>query len=100
MTNGADCSGFVQSVYAHFGCKLFRTSREQAYSAGYMDIVPTESNLKQGDLIFYANSNGAVYHVALYIGDGKVVHAANASKGIIISEYTYMKPYKARRIIE
>jgi cell wall-associated NlpC family hydrolase len=58
-----------------------------------------ESDLQPGDLIFYANSSGTVYHVAIYIGDGKVVHAANAKKGITISEYTYMKPYKARRII-
>lgn len=100
LTNGADCSGFVQSVYAHFGYSLSRTSREQAQNAGYTEISLKESELEPGDLIFYARDNGVVYHVALYIGDGKVVHAANSKAGIIISEYTYMKPYKARRIIK
>lgn len=99
LTNGADCSGFVQSVFAHFGYRLERTSRDQAKTAGYAEVELKESDLQPGDLIFYANSSGTVYHVAIYIGDGKVVHAANAKKGITISEYTYMKPYKARRII-
>jgi len=99
LTNGADCSGFVQSVYKHFNYSIARTSREQAASAGYMEVALKESELQPGDLIFYAKGNGVVYHVALYIGDGKVVHAANSKAGIIISEYTYMKPYKARRII-
>ena len=98
LTNGADCSGFVQSIYAHFDCELERTSRAQAKTAGYMEVALKESELQPGDLIFYANSNGVVYHVAIYIGDGKVVHAANSRKGITISEYTYMKPYKARRV--
>ena len=100
LTNGADCSGFVQSVYSHFNYSISRTSKEQAVNAGYTDVALKESELLPGDLIFYASSNGAVYHVALYIGDGKVVHAANAHAGIIVSEYTYMRPYKARRIIE
>jgi len=100
LTNGADCSGFVQSVYSHFNYNISRTSKEQAVNAGYTDVALKESELLPGDLIFYASSNGAVYHVALYIGDGKVVHAANVHAGIIVSEYTYMRPYKARRIIE
>ena len=99
LTNGADCSGFVQSVYAHFNYSLSRTSKEQAKTAGYTDVSLKESELQPGDLIFYAKSNGVVYHVALYIGDGKVVHAANSKSGIIVSEYNYMKPYKARRVI-
>lgn len=99
LTNGADCSGFVQSVYAHFGYSISRTSREQAVNAGYRDVSLKESELQPGDLIFYARSNGVVYHVALYIGNGKVVHAANANVGIIVSDYDNMKPYKARRII-
>lgn len=99
LTKGADCSGFVQSVFAHFDYSLERTSRDQAKTAGYTDVSLKESELQPGDLIFYANSSGAVYHVAIYIGDGKVVHAANSEKGITVSEYTYMKPYKARRVI-
>lgn len=100
LTNGADCSGFVQSVYAQFGYSLPRTSREQAVSAGYMDITVKESALQPGDLIFYADNGGRVFHVALYIGNGNVVHAANSKKGITVSEYDYMKPYKARRVVQ
>ncbi len=99
LTNGADCSGFVQSVFAHFDYSLSRSSRDQAKTAGYADVAVKESELQPGDLIFYANSSGTVYHVAIYIGDGKVVHAANERKGITISEYNYMKPYKARRVL-
>ena len=99
LTNGADCSGFVQSVFAHFDYSLERTSRDQAKTAGYMNVELKESELQPGDLIFYANNSGTVCHVAIYIGDGKVVHAANATKGITISPYTYMKPCKARRVI-
>ena len=100
LTNGADCSGFVQSVYAHFNYSLPRVSREQASGAGYMEVSAQKSELVPGDLVFYANNSGMVYHVALYIGDGKVVHAANSNQGIIVSEYAYIKPYKARRIIK
>ena len=99
LTNGADCSGFVQSVFAKFGYTLERTSRDQAKTAGYMNVSLKESELQPGDLIFYANNSGTVCHVGIYIGDGKIVHAANARKGITISPYTYMTPYKARRVV-
>lgn len=99
LTNGADCSGFVQSVYAHFGYSLDRTSKAQAASTQYMQVEAKESELLPGDLIFYANSQGSVYHVAIYIGDGKIVHSSNARKEITVSEYNGIKPYKARRII-
>lgn len=99
LTNGADCSGFVQSVFAKFGYTLERTSRDQAKTAGYMSVSLNESALQPGDLIFYANNSGTVSHVGIYIGDGKIVHAANATKGITISPYTYMKPCKARRVV-
>ena len=99
LTNGADCSGFVQSVYARFGYSIPRTSREQAVNAGYREVSLKESELLSGDLIFYARSNGVVYHVALYIGNGKIVHAANTNAGIVVSDYDNMKPYKARRVI-
>ena len=99
LTNGADCSGFVQAVYAHFGYSLDRTSGAQAASTEFAQIEVKESELLPGDLIFYANSRGSVYHVAIYIGDGKIVHASNARKEIVISAYNGIKPYKARRII-
>lgn len=96
LTNGADCSGFVKSIYSHFGYSISRTSSSQSSSAGYeVDI----SNRQAGDLIFYCNSSGSVNHVALYIGNNKVVHASNKREGIKISTYNYRTPYKIRRIL-
>ncbi|MGN6713071.1 C40 family peptidase [Anaerocolumna jejuensis] len=95
LTNGADCSGFVYSVYSHFGYSIPRDSRSQAAGAGYEVSV---SNVQPGDLIFYTNSGGSVNHVAMYIGNGQVVNASNERDGIKISRYNYRTPYKARRI--
>ena len=100
LTNGADCSGFVQSIYKQFGYSIPRVSRDQAKSAGYCTIKPTLENLLPGDLIFYVDSKGVVDHVALYIGNGKIVHAANKKKGIVISAYNMRTPYTARRVIK
>lgn len=100
LTKGADCSGFVQAIYKQFGYTLPRVSRDQAVSAGYTNVKPTLENLLPGDLIFYTNSSGIVDHVAMYIGNGKVVHAANKKAGIIISSYNHRTPYKARRVIQ
>ena len=80
LTNGADCSGFVQSIYAYFGYSLPRVAEAQA---GYGMQIPI-SSAEPGDLIFYAR-NGYVYHVSMYIGDGRVVQAANQNAGIITS---------------
>lgn len=102
LTNGIDCSGFTQAIYAKFGYGLSRTSRTQAASTEYKEVAVKESELLPGDLIYYANTNKVVYHVAIYIGDGKVVHASNTKKRVAIADYSYynMKPYIARRIIE
>jgi cell wall-associated NlpC family hydrolase len=96
LTNGADCSGFVQSVFADFGYSLPRTSREQAASAG---TKISESEMQPGDLVFYANSSGRVNHVAIYIGNGMIVHAANSRQGIIRSNVRYRNIYRVRRVI-
>ena len=100
LTNGADCSGFVQSIYKQFGYTIPRVSKDQAKSAGYCNVTPDEEHLLPGDLIFYTNSKGVVDHVAMYIGDGKIVHAASKKSGIKISSYLTRTPYKARRVIE
>lgn len=100
LTKGADCSGFVQAIYKQFGYTIPRVSKDQAKSAGYTDVKPTLEQLLPGDLIFYTNSSGIVDHVAMYIGDGKVVHAANRKAGIIISSYNHRTPYKARRVVQ
>lgn len=100
LTKGADCSGFVQSIYKQFGYTIPRVSRDQAVGAGYCDVTPNEANLLPGDLIFYTNSYGIVDHVAMYIGNGQIVHAANKKAGIVVSSYLSRTPYKARRVIQ
>ncbi len=96
LTKGVDCSGFVQAVYADFGYSLPRVSRDQAASAGKK---VSESDMLPGDLVFYANSRGSVNHVAMYIGNGKIVHAANSRQGIIRSNVRYRDIYCVRRVI-
>lgn len=96
LTQGADCSGFVQAIYADFGYSIPRVSRDQAASAGNRVSV---SELLPGDLIFYTNSSNSVNHVAMYIGNGMIVHAANSRQGIITSKYNYRDIYCVRRII-
>lgn len=97
LTKGADCSGFVYTIYKQFGYDIPRVSRDQAKSAGRkVDI----SERQPGDLIFYRDNKGVVNHVALYIGDDKIVHAASSKQGIIISKYNYRKVYCIRRVID
>lgn len=97
LTKGADCSGFVYTIYKQFGYDIPRVSRDQAKSAGRkVDI----SERQPGDLIFYTDNKGVVNHVALYIGDDKIVHAASSKQGIIISKYNYRKVYCIRRVID
>lgn len=86
LTNGADCSGFVMSVFANFGYSLPRVAAAQCDASTKKDI----SQLEPGDLVFYGN--GYVDHVALYIGDGKIIHASGATTGIKISNYDYEQP--------
>ena len=76
LTKGADCSGFVQSIYKQFGYTLPRVSKDQAKSAGYMNVTPDEEHLLPGDLVFYTDNKGVVNHVGIYIGNGQIVHAA------------------------
>lgn len=96
LTRGADCSGFVQTIYADFGYRIPRVSRDQAFSAGKK---VSEGDLQPGDLIFYASSSGRVNHVAMYIGNGMIVHAANSRQGIIKSQYKYREIYSIRRVV-
>ena len=92
LTNGADCSGFVQSVFANFCIGLSRTAASQAFGGTSVSF----DILQAGDLLFYSSS-GSVDHVALYIGGGQIVHAANSASGIIISNAYYSTPVAARR---
>ena len=86
LTNGADCSGFVMSVFANFGYSLPRVAAAQCEASTKKDV----SQLEPGDLVFYGS--GSINHVALYIGDGKIIHASGAATGIKISDYDYEQP--------
>lgn len=93
---GADCSGFVQYVMRNAaGVSLPRTSREQAKVGREVSA----SEMLPGDLIFYTNSGGVVNHVAMYIGNGQIVHAASRRSGIKISTWNYRKPKTIRRFL-
>ena len=90
LTNGADCSGFTQSVFAHFGITTGRSSRDQAAKGKEISM----SAIQPGDLLFYA-SGSYINHVAIYIGDGKIIHSSNPTTGITITKYNYRTPCKA-----
>lgn len=96
LTRGADCSGFTQSIYKHFGVKLPRTPAAQAKVGKKVSF----NELKSGDLVFYSGNGGkSVTHVALYIGGGKIIHASTPKGGIKISTVNIMIKMGARRFI-
>ena len=94
LTKGADCSGFVMKVFQKYGVKLPRTSRTQANCGTTIKV----SEAKPGDLIFYAKGK-TINHVAIYIGNGQVVHASSPKTGIKISNVSYRTPFKAVRVL-
>ena len=94
LTNGADCSGFTLAVYRNYGISLPHSSRAQANCGTKISV----SEVQPGDLIFYG-SGKSINHVAMYIGNGQVVHASNSRTGIIISNMYYRSPVSAARII-
>ncbi len=92
LVNGCDCSGFTSSIYAAFGYSITRTSRSQAAAGTEIAL----SDVQPGDLVFYTNvSTGVIGHVAMYIGNGQIVHAASETLGIIVSDMYYRQPCKA-----
>lgn len=90
LTNGADCSGFVMSVYKNFGVSLPHSSSADR-NVG-TDVGGLE-NAQPGDIVCYTG------HVGIYIGDGQIVHASTASTGIKISEADYRTPVAVRRVL-
>lgn len=95
LTKGIDCSGFAQAVYRDNGIKIPRTSKQQAEGGKQISI----ENIGPADLIFYGNG-GIINHVAIYIGDGKVISASSKKYGIRITKYDYRQPYKAVSYID
>ena len=95
LTNGVDCSGFTMQVMKHFGVSLPHYSGSQAK----MGKSVSSSEMRPGDLVFYANSGGTVNHVAMYIGNGQVVHAASSRSGIKISSWNYRTPKTIRNVL-
>ena len=89
LTDGADCSGFVQSVFAHFGISLPRTTYDQIYAG----VEVSYDQAMPGDLICYDG------HIGIYIGNGQIVNAQNPEQGIGISPATYTTILSVRRIL-
>ncbi len=98
LSSGTDCSGFTCYIYADFGYSISRTPDGQYSKAGraisYEEIQP-------GDIICYSSNGGkSCTHVALYIGDGKIIHAANSRKGVIIGRADYDTIIGIRNVID
>lgn len=90
LTNGTDCSGFVMSVYANFGVSLpHSSSADRSQGTG---VEGGLENAQPGDIVCYSG------HVALYVGNGQIVHASTSKTGIIVSEADYKKVLAVRRI--
>lgn len=95
LTNGVDCSGFTMQVMKKFGVSLPHYSGSQAK----LGKAVSSSEMRPGDLIFYANSRGVINHVAMYIGNGQIVHAASSRSGIKISTWNYRTPKAIRNVL-
>ncbi len=89
LTDGADCSGFVQAVYSAFGVSLPRTS----YSQSTVGTAVSYSDAQPGDIIYYGG------HVGIYIGNGQIVHASTQRTGIKVSPATYRGIVTIRRVL-
>ena len=93
--NGADCSGFVQAVYANYGYFLPRVAEDQAEVGSKIPV----GEAKPGDLIFYAR-NGYIYHVVMYAGDGQTIEAHSSATGIIRGTVNYANAVWATRVLK
>lgn len=94
LTNGADCSGFTLSIYKKYGVSLPHHAASQAQLGTGISL----GEAQPGDLVFYAK-NGVINHVAIYIGNGQVIHASSPKTGIKISSVNYRTPACVRRFL-
>ena len=95
LGQGVDCSGFTQAVMAHFGIGINRTAASQASNGTRID----PSQAQPGDLLFYSNIGGPINHVAIYIGNGQIIHSASERSGILISDWHYNTPVACVNVI-
>ncbi len=96
LDTGTDCSGFTHLVYQNFGVDwLDWTPRGQSVQGTRVDV----GSIQPGDLLFYANSYSDLGHVAMYIGNGQIVHSGTVETGVIVSSAYYRNPVCAVRII-
>ncbi|MBP1156957.1 MULTISPECIES: C40 family peptidase [unclassified Paenibacillus] len=95
---GFDCSGFIITVYDHFGIDLPRTSRTQANEGVWV----SKNNLRPGDLVFFNINGKNISHAGIYVGNGKFAHSAS-KKGVSISKlsesYYDQRYFTARRVV-
>jgi cell wall-associated NlpC family hydrolase len=96
LVTGTDCSGFTSLIYAQFGYSISRTPSGQLSSNGRSISL---SEAQPGDIICYGSS-GKCTHVALYIGNGQIIHSANSKKGVIISSATYDTILGVKNVID
>ncbi len=89
LSSGVDCSGFVQQIFKNYGVSLPRTSDSQGYSGEGV----SSSEMRPGDIVYYGG------HVAIYIGDGMVVHASDRETGIKYSKWNYRTPITIRNVL-
>lgn len=94
LTNGTDCSGFTKLVFAQFGYSLPRSSSDYLWVGTQVPL----DRIKPGDILCYMYG-GSIGHVAIYIGNGQIIHASTPSTGIVIGNAYYTTPYAAVRVI-
>ena len=98
LAKGTDCSGFTMYVLQEFGIYIGRTPQSQYTSAGR---AISYSEVQPGDIICYSSNGGkSCTHVGFYIGNGKILHAANSRDGVKISSATYISIYGVRNVID
>lgn len=95
LTKGTDCSGFTQSIYEKFGITINRCAKDQARQGEEIKL----EDIQPGDLVFYDHNSGSIDHVAMYIGNGQIVHASNKRDGIKISKVDYIRPVVIKRFL-